>query len=81
MHNRFTRTLEVEICESKVLSGFRAHSDISTSEASVLIDLKTRSVKKLVVELPATVDLGLYSSAISMSLTIFSSLRWSSAHL
>ena len=56
--------LEVEVCESKVLSGFRAHSDISKSEASVLIDLETRSVKKLVVELPATADQGLYSSAI-----------------
>ena len=40
------------------------HSSITKSEASVLIDLTTKSVKKLVVEPPATVELGLCSAAI-----------------
>ena len=71
--------LEVEACGSSVLSGFRVHSSISKSEVSVLIDLETKSVKKLVVEPLATVDLGLNSAAILMSPTIFSSMRWSSA--
>ena len=47
--------LEVEVCERKVLSGFRAPA---------LIDCATRSVKKLVVEPLATVDLGLCSAAV-----------------
>ena len=56
--------LEIEVCERNVLSGFRVHSSISKSEASVLIDLTIKSAKKLVVEPPATVVLGLCSAAI-----------------
>ena len=59
--------LEVEACGRSVLSGLRVHSSISKSEVSVLIDLETKSVKKLVVEPLATVDLGLNSAAILMS--------------
>ena len=40
------------------------HSSISISEAPVLFDLTTNSAKKLVVEPPATVGLGLCSVAI-----------------
>ena len=40
------------------------HSSIPKSEASVLIDLTTKSAKKLVIEPPATVGLGLCSAAI-----------------
>jgi hypothetical protein len=56
--------VEIEICERNVLSGFRVHSSIPKSEASVLIDLTIKSAKKLVVEPPATVGLGLCSAAI-----------------
>ena len=45
-----------------------------------MVDLETKSVKKLVAEPLAMVDLGLCSTAIMMSLTIFSSLCWSSVH-
>ena len=64
--------LEVEACERNVLSGFRAHSNISKSEASVLIDLETKSVKKLVVEPLATVDLVSVQLQPMMSLTTLS---------
>ena len=47
-----------------MLSGFRVHSSIAKSEASVLIDLMTKSAKKLMVEPPATVGLGLCSASI-----------------
>ena len=40
------------------------HSSIPKSEASVPIDLTTKSVKKLVVEPPSEVGLGLCSAAI-----------------
>ena len=40
------------------------HSSIPKSEAPVLIDLTTKSAKKLVVVPPATVGLGLCSAAI-----------------
>ena len=49
------------------------HSSIPKSEASVLFDLTTKSVKKLVVEPPATVALSLFV----MSLSTLPSLRWS----
>ena len=39
-------------------------SSIPNQEVSVLIDLTTKSAKKLVVEPPATVELGLCSDAI-----------------
>ena len=39
--------LEIEVCERNVLSGFRVHSSIPKSEASVLIDLTTKSAKKI----------------------------------
>ena len=60
-----------------VLSGFRVHSSISKSEASVLNDLMTKSAKKLMVEPPATVGWVSAQLLFMMSLTIFSSLRWS----
>ena len=37
------------MCERNVLSGFRAHSSIRNSEASVLFDLTTTSAEKLMV--------------------------------
>ena len=37
-------------CERNVLSGFRAHSSIPKSVASVLFDLTTKSAKILMVE-------------------------------
>ena len=43
---------------------FTQHSSIPKSEAPVLIDLTTKSAKKLVVVPPATVELGLCSAAI-----------------
>ena len=46
-----------------------------------MVDLETKSVKKLVAELLEVVDLGLCSTAILMSLAIFSSLCWISVHL
>ena len=55
--------LDIEVCERNVRSGFRVHSKIAKSEASVLIDL-IKSVRKLVVEPPVTVGLGLCSIAI-----------------
>ena len=45
-----------------------------------MVDLETKSVKKLVVKLLAMVDLGFCSTAILMSLTIFFSLRRSWAY-
>ena len=41
-----------------------------------MVDLTTKSVKKLVVETPATVGLGLCSQLFIMSLTTLPSLRW-----
>ena len=43
------------------------HSSILKSEASVLVDLTTKSAKKLVVDTPATVGLGLYSQPFDVS--------------
>ena len=43
------RPWEVEVCQSKVLSGFLAHSNISKSEASALIDFATRFAEKVMV--------------------------------
>ena len=40
-------------------------------------NVRSDSAKKLVVELPATMELGLHSAAIMMYLTILSSLHWS----
>ena len=63
MCNCFARTFNaIEVCERNVLSGFRAHSGIPKSEASVLLDMTTRSAKVLMVEPPA-VGLGLSSAA------------------
>ena len=53
----------VEVCERNVLSGFRVHSSVTKSEVSALIDLTTRSAKKLMVGPSATVGLGLNSAA------------------
>ena len=39
--------------------GLRGHSNSAKSEVSVVVDFKTKSVKKLVVQLLARVDLGL----------------------
>ena len=54
---------EIEMCDRNELSGFRAHPSIPKSETSVLTDLMTKSVKKLMVEPSATVGLGLCSYA------------------
>ena len=43
------------------------HSSILKSEASVLVDLTTKSAKKLEVDTPATVGLGLYSQLFDVS--------------
>ena len=43
----------INVCERNVPSGFRAHSSIPKSEASVLLDT-TKSAKKWMVEPPAT---------------------------
>ena len=56
--------LEIQVCERNVLSGFRVESSIPESVASVLIDLMTKSAKKLMVEPPPTVGLGLCSAAL-----------------
>ena len=47
-----TRPLEIEVCERNVLSGSRVRSTLThpRSETSVLIDLMTKSAKKLVVQ-------------------------------
>ena len=50
------RSMAIEVCERKVPSGFRAHSSISKSKASVLPDMTTKSAKKLMVEPPAIVS-------------------------
>ena len=54
----------VKVCERNVLSGLGAHSGISKSEASALIDLATRSAKMLMFESFTTVGLGFNSAAI-----------------
>ena len=61
-----TRPLEIEVCERNVVSGSRVRSTLThpRSQASVLIDLMTKSAKKLVVQLPATVELGFCSASI-----------------
>ena len=56
--------LEIEVCERNVLSGFRVHSSIPKSEASVLIDLTIKSAKKLMFEPLTTVELDLCSAAV-----------------
>ena len=54
------------------------HSRFPKSEASVLFDLTTKSVKKLVIEPPATVVLGLcFQLLFMMSFSTLRSLRWS----
>ena len=52
------------MCEKNVLSGFRVHSSITKSEASVLINLTIKSAKKLMFEPLATVGLDLCSAAV-----------------
>ena len=61
----------------KCAHGFRVHSSIAKSEASVLIDQASKSAKELIVELPATVELGLCPVCFMMPFPIFSSPRWS----
>ena len=51
---------------SRWLSGFRVHSSIANSEASVLIDQATKSAQELVAEPPATVELGLSVSLCAL---------------
>ena len=46
-----------------VLSAFRVYTSSPKSEASVLMDRTTKSAKKLMIEPPATVGLGLCSAA------------------
>ena len=68
------------VCEWNVLSEFRVHSALSfpKSEASVLIDLMTKSVMQLVVAPPATVGLGLcFQLPFRMSFSTLPSLRFS----
>ena len=50
--------------------GFRAHSSIPKSEASVLLDMTTKSAKKLMVE-PAATWVGLCSAAVHDVLYVF----------
>ena len=52
------------VCERSALSGFWVQSCFLKSEDSVLIDLTTKSTKKLMVEPQAMVGLGLCSAAI-----------------
>ena len=56
--------LEIEVCERTVRSGFRLHSRIAKSEASVLIEFTIKSIRKMVVEPPVTAGLGFCSAAI-----------------
>ena len=66
------------MCEKNVLADSECiqHFSIPKSEASVLIDLTTKSAKKLVVEPSASVGLGLCSAAIhDISNDSLSSLR------
>ena len=42
------------MCERNVLSGFRAHSNIHTSEVSILPGRTTKSAKNYMVEPPTT---------------------------
>ena len=53
------------MCERTALSGFRVHSRNPLSELSVLIDLTTKSVKKVMFGPPAAVDLVLCSTRSS----------------
>ena len=47
MRNCFARRLDlIEVCERNVLSGFRAHSSITKTEASALLDQTTKSANK-----------------------------------
>ena len=57
----------------KCAHGLRVQSSIAKSEAFVLIDQATKSVKELMVELLEMVEWGLCSACLMMSLTIFSS--------
>ena len=59
-----THPLEIEVCERSALSGFWVQSCFLKSENSVLIDLTTKSTKKLMAEPPALVGLGPCSAAI-----------------
>ena len=59
-----THPLELEVCESSVRRRVRLHPLIAKSEASNLIELAIDSARKLVVEPPATVVLGLCSDTI-----------------
>ena len=58
MRSGFSRLLlEFEVRERNVLSGSESILSILITEASVLIDLTTKSSQKLLVEPPATVGL------------------------
>jgi hypothetical protein len=57
--------LQIELCERNVSSGFRVHSTIPKSEATTLIDLMVVAARKVMVQPPATVGLGLCSAPIS----------------
>ena len=59
-----THPLEIEVRKRRALSGFWVQSCFLMSENSVLIDLTTKSTKKLMVEPPAIVGLGPCSAAI-----------------
>ena len=56
---------QIEVCERNVLSKLRVFSHIPKSEPLVLIDLTTKSVKKVIIEPPAAVDLVLCSTRSS----------------
>ena len=65
MRNHFGRTsLGDRDVHKNSRSGFRLHSRIAKSEASVLVEFTNKSAMKLVVEPPATVGFGLCSAAI-----------------
>ena len=74
-----THPLELEVCESSVRRRFRLHPRIAKSEASILFELTIDSARKLVVEPPATVGLGLCSGAIPDVSYDLLFMRWSSA--
>ena len=65
MRSHFGRTsLGDRDVDRNLRCGFRLHSRIAKSEASILIEFTNKSAMKLVVEPPATVGFGLCSAAI-----------------
>ena len=63
--------------ESRKVIWSWVESQVTRHDEGVVKPALIKSTKELMVEPPATVELGLCSALFMMSFTIFSSLRWS----